>query len=143
MSPGPVEVVCREFRMVNAPFFDLPSARLDEFAGPAGEFVEGNPEDSERQLVGDSVIFHRGFDILNLLALMTRRAQHSLELVEEGDGFDKTEETLVVTPSADAGGREGEVFSVGDHDSDGLEHPLEVVVSTADDVFGDIALEAP
>ena len=138
-----MEVVRRELRMMNAPFFDLPPARLDEFAGPTGEFVEGNPEDSERQLVGDSVIFHRGFDVLNLLALMTRRAQHSLELVQEGDGFDETEETLVVTPGADTGGREGEVFGVGDHDSDGLENSLEVVVSPADDVFRDVALEAP
>ena len=129
--------------MMNAPVLNLPSARLDEFAGPAGEFVERDPEDSERQLVGDSVIFHRGFDVLNLLALMTRRAQHSLELVQEGDGFDETEETLVVTPGADAGGRESEVLGVGDHDSDRLENPLEVVMSPADDVFGDVALEAP
>ena len=143
MSPGPVEVIRSELRMMNAPVLNLPSARLDEFAGPAGEFVEGNPEDSERQLVGDSVIFHRGFDVLNLLALMTRRAQHSLELVQEGDGFDETEETLVVAPGADTGGREGEVLGVGDHDSDGLEDPLEVVVSPANDVFRNIALEAP
>ena len=138
-----MEVVRRELRMMNAPFFDLPPARLDEFAGPTGEFVEGNPEDSERQLVGDSVIFHRGFDVLNLLALMTRRAQHSLELVQEGDGFDETEETFVVAPSADAGGREGEVLGVRDHDSDRLEDPLEIVMSPADDVLGDVALEAP
>ena len=128
---------------MNTPVLNLPPARLDEFAGPAGEFIEGDPEDSKRQLIGDSIIFHRGFDVLNLLTLMTRRAQHSLELVQEGDGFDETEETLVVTPGADTGGREGEVFGVGDHDSDGLENSLEVVVSPADDVFRDVALEAP
>ena len=143
MSSGPVEVIRCELRMMNAPFFDLSPARLDEFASPTGEFVEGDPEDSERELVGNRIILDAGLDVLNFLTLMARRAQHSLELVQEGDGFDEAEETLVVTPSANTGGREGEVLGVGDHDSDGLENPLEVVVSPADDVFGDIALEAP
>ena len=143
MSPGPVKVVRRELRMMNATLFDLPSARLNEFAGPTGEFVERDPEDSERELVGNRIIFDTGLDVLNFLALMTRRAQHSLELVQEGHGFDEAEETLVVAPGADAGGREGEVLGVRDHDSDGLEDPLEVVVSPADDVFRNIALEAP
>ena len=143
MSPGPVKVVRRELRMMNATLFDLPSARLNEFAGPTGEFVERDPEDSERELVGNRIVLDAGLDVLHFLALMTGRARYSLELVQEGDGFDETEETLVVAPGANAGGREGEVFSVGDHDSDGLEDPLEVVVSPADDVFRDVALEAP
>ena len=138
-----MEVVRRELRMMNAPFFDLPSARLDEFTGPAGEFVEGNPENSKRELVGNRIVLDAGLDVLHFLALMAGRARYSLKLVQEGDGFDETEEAFVVAPGADTGGREGEVFGVGDHDSDGLEDPLEVVMSPADDVFGDVALEAP
>jgi hypothetical protein len=138
-----VEVVRRELRMMNAPFFDLPPARLDEFAGPAGEFVEGDPEDSKRELVGNRIVLDAGLDVLHFLALMTGRARYSLELVQEGDRFDEAEETLVVTPSADTRGREGEVLGVGDHDSDGLEDPLKVVVSPADHIFGDVAFETP
>ena len=138
-----MEVVRRELRMMNAPFFDLPSARLDEFTGPAGEFVEGNPENSKRELVGNRIVLDAGLDVLHFLALMAGRARYSLKLVQEGDGFDETEETFVVAPSADAGGREGEVLGVRDHDSDRLEDPLEIVMSPADDVLGDVALEAP
>ena len=143
MSPGPVEVVRGELRMMNTPVLNLPPARLDEFAGPAGEFVEGDPEDSKRELVGNRIVLDTGLDVLHFLALMTGRARYSLELVEEGDRFDETEEALVVAPGANAGGREGEVLGVGDHDSDRLEDPLKVVMSPADDVFGDVALETP
>jgi hypothetical protein len=138
-----VEVIRGELRMMNAPVLYLPSARLDEFAGPAGEFVKGDPEDSKREVVGNRIVLDAGLDVLHFLALMTGRARYSLELVEEGDGFDETEEAFVVAPGADTRGREGEVLGVGDHDSDGLENALKVVVSPADDVFGNVALEAP
>ena len=128
---------------MSTPVLNLPSARLDEFAAPAGEFVERDPEDTERQLVGDSVILNSRLNILDLFAFMTRRPQDTLELMEEGDGFDEAEETLVVTPGSEVSGREGEVFGVWDDDSDRLENSLEVVVSPADHIFGDIALETP
>ena len=101
MSPGPVKVVRRELRMMNATLFDLPSARLNEFAGPTGEFVERDPEDSERELVGNRIVLDAGLDVLHFLALMAGRARYSLKLVQEGDGFDETEEALVVTSGAD------------------------------------------
>ena len=81
MSPGPVEVVRGELRMMNTPVLNLPPARLDEFAGPAGEFVEGDPEDSKRELVGNRIVLDTGLDVLHFLALMTGRARYSLELV--------------------------------------------------------------
>ena len=101
MSPGPVEVVRGELRMMNTPVLNLPPARLDEFAGPAGEFVEGNPENSKRELVGNRIVLDAGLDVLHFLALMAGRARYSLKLVQEGDGFDETEEALVVTSGAD------------------------------------------
>ena len=84
-----MKVVRGEIGVVGDTLLNLPSARVDKGAGPAGEFVERHPEDSERQLVGNGIIFNGRLDILDLFAFMTRRVLRTLELMEESDGFDE------------------------------------------------------
>ena len=87
---------------------------VDEFPGPSAEFVQGNPEDSERQPVRDGVIFYGGLDVLDLFAMEVGRFDDPLKLVEKGHGFDETQEPFVVSPGAKIAGREGELFGVRD-----------------------------
>ena len=48
LAACPVDVGGRETGVARDHVLNLPSARVDEFAAEAAEFIEGDPEDSER-----------------------------------------------------------------------------------------------
>jgi len=81
LTSGPVDRRRSEIRIVGSSFFILFSTRVHQFSPPSTQLVQRDPENSQRQLVGDSVVLDRGLDERNFSTVHDGRSSLSLKLM--------------------------------------------------------------